>query len=104
MAFARFLDNDGTCSYDTFAIGNNPLSPDAVHPVVMTGTTRLNSETDSLVFFHDPNPEWIVQEVGEGEREGEGGREGGRERCIQLAILKEIAIRRFTDVRNSCFL
>ena len=63
VVFARFTANSEDCPYKTFAIGNNPQSPDAVHPAVMTTTTLLNCHPDSLVFFHDPNPDWINQEV-----------------------------------------
>ena len=38
VSFARFFAP--SCSYETVAIGNNPLNPDAVHPVHMTGTPR----------------------------------------------------------------
>ena len=63
VVFARFTANLEECPYKTFAIGNNPKSPDAVHPAVMTTTTLLNCDTDSLIFFHDPDPQWIKQEV-----------------------------------------
>ena len=65
ITFARFLYNtpSTTCPYNTFAIGNNPLSPDAIHPAILTGTSLLNCDTNSLVFFYDPNPGWITQEV-----------------------------------------
>ena len=63
MVFARFTANSEECLYKISAIGNNPLSPDAVHPIVMTTTTLLNYHPDSLVFFHDPDPDWINQEV-----------------------------------------
>ena len=63
VVFARFTANLEECPYKTFAIGNNPKSPDAVHPAVMTTTTLLNCDTDSLVFFHDPDTQWIKQEV-----------------------------------------
>ena len=43
------------CAYGVYAIGNNPLSPDAVHP--------LHLSTDNLAHYYDPDPEWIVQEV-----------------------------------------
>ena len=62
VSFARFFDEG--CIYASYAVGNNPLSPDAVHPVHMTGTTKFNVSLSSLVFFYEPNIEWIVQEVG----------------------------------------
>ena len=61
VSFARFFDT--SCNYRISAIGNNPLSPDAVHPVHMTGTNKLNVELNSLVFFYEPDLEWITQEV-----------------------------------------
>ena len=61
MAFARFFDSG--CNYNIYAVGNNPLSPDAVHPIHMTETTLFNVEKDSLAFFYKPNVAWIVQEV-----------------------------------------
>ena len=61
VSFARFFDHD--CSYRSFAVGNNPLSPDAVHPMHMTRTTKYNATLNSLVFYYEPNVEWIVQEV-----------------------------------------
>ena len=61
VSFARFFAS--SCSYVTVAIGNNPLSPDAVHPVHMTGTNKFNVELDSLVFLYEPDLEWITQEV-----------------------------------------
>ena len=62
VSFARFFDEG--CVYASYALGNNPLSPDAVHPMHMTGTTKFNVSLSSLVFFYEPNIEWIVQEVG----------------------------------------
>ena len=61
VSFARFFDQD--CSYRSFAVGNNPLSPDAVHPMHMTRTTKYNVSLNSLVFYYEPKVEWIVQEV-----------------------------------------
>lgn len=62
VSFARFT-SDSNCSYGMYAVGNNPLSPDAVHPMQMTGTNKYNVHLDSLAFFYEPNPNWIVQEV-----------------------------------------
>lgn len=62
ISFARF-NIDPTCSYGVFAVGNNPLSPDAVHPLQMTNTSKYNVHLNSLAFFYEPMPEWIVQEV-----------------------------------------
>ena len=42
---------------------NNPLSPDAIHPLHMQHTTKLSVDQNSLVLYYDPNPAWIVQEV-----------------------------------------
>ena len=58
--FARFFNN---CAYNTYAIGNNPQSPDAVHPVNIISTVKLNVQMTSLAFFYDPNPDWVNQEV-----------------------------------------
>ena len=62
MTFASFYTPSG-CKYDVFAVSNNPLSPDAVHPMHMKSSTKINVSFDALVFFHEPNPDWIVQEV-----------------------------------------
>ena len=62
VSFARFA-SDPTCSHGVFAVGNNPLSPDAVHPMQMTGTSKYNVDLNSLAFYYEPKPEWIVQEV-----------------------------------------
>lgn len=62
VSFARF-NNNGDCNYGSYAIGNNPLSPDAVHPVQMRATSKYNVNLDHLAFFYEPNPAWIVQEV-----------------------------------------
>ena len=61
VSFARFFDQG--CGYRGFAVGNNPLSPDAVHPMHMTRTTKYNVSLNSLLFYYEPNVEWIVQEV-----------------------------------------
>ncbi len=61
VSFARFTDSN--CDYNTVAIANNPLSADAVHPIYMTGTNKLNVGMNNLAFFYEPDPEWIVQEV-----------------------------------------
>ncbi len=61
VSFARFTDSG--CDYNTVAIANNPLSADAVHPIYMTGTNKLNVDMNTLAFFYEPDPEWIVQEV-----------------------------------------
>ena len=61
ISFARFFDLG--CDYGIFAVGNNPLSPDAVHPMEMRGTDKISVELTSLVFFYEPDVEWIVQEV-----------------------------------------
>ena len=62
ISFARFTTAPA-CSYGVFAVGNNPLSPDAVHPMQMTGTSKYNVDLNSLAFFYEPDPEWIVQEA-----------------------------------------
>ena len=61
LAFARFFDSG--CSYNIYTVGNNPLSPDGVHPMHMTETTLFNVEKNSLAFFYEPDVAWIVQEV-----------------------------------------
>ena len=64
VTFARFQDTSASgCGYKTAAIGNNPLSPDAVHPLHMEQTNKLSVHQSSLVLFYDPDPAWIVQEV-----------------------------------------
>ena len=60
-SFARFYDQG--CNYRSFAVGNNPQSPDAMHPMLMTMTTKYNVSLSSLVFYYEPDVEWIVQEV-----------------------------------------
>ncbi len=61
VSFARFFETN--CNYNMVAIANNPLSPDAVHPIHMTSTNKLNVDLDHLAFFYEPDPDWIVQEV-----------------------------------------
>ncbi len=61
VSFARFTESN--CNYNTVAIANNPLSPDAVHPIHMTGTNKLNVDLNRLTFFYEPDPAWIVQEA-----------------------------------------
>lgn len=62
IVFARFMSLDN-CMYGAFAVGNNPLSADAVHPLRLASVTKLNVSTDNLAHYYDPDPEWIVQEV-----------------------------------------
>ena len=52
-----------SCSYNVFVIGNNPVSPDAVHPVEMRGTVKVDVPNDNIAHFYPPNEEWINQEV-----------------------------------------
>ena len=61
VSFARFFDEG--CDYNSYAIANNPLSPDAVHPMHMSTTTKYNVSLSALVFYYEPDVEWIVQEV-----------------------------------------
>ena len=61
LTFARFFET--SCNYGTYAIGNNPLSPDAVHPMHMADTAKFNVEKSSLAFFYEPDVAWINQEV-----------------------------------------
>ena len=64
VTFARFQDTSASgCGYKTAAIGNNPLSPDAVHSLHMEQTSKLSVHQSSLVLFYDPDPAWIMQEV-----------------------------------------
>ena len=58
--FARFFNN---CAYSTYAIGNNPESLDAVPPINIIGTTKLNVQLTSLAYFYNPNPAWVNQDV-----------------------------------------
>ncbi len=46
-----------------YATGNNPESPDAVHPLHMTATNKYSVDIDALAFMYEPDPEWRVQEV-----------------------------------------
>ena len=62
VSFARFINNH-SCDYGMFAVGNNPLSPDAVHSMQMVDTTKYSVDMESLAFFYEPDPGWIVQEV-----------------------------------------
>ena len=63
ITFARFFNLTGCSNYGVYAIGNNPLSPDAVHPMQLTDCSRLNTDKQSIAYFYPPDPEWIVQEV-----------------------------------------
>ncbi len=62
VSFARFPSRH-SCSYGIYAIGNNPESPDAVHPLHMTATNKYSVDIDALAFMYEPDPEWRVQEV-----------------------------------------
>ena len=62
VTFARFF-NFTSCSYGVYAIGNNPISPDAVHPMHLAGSTRISTDKASVAFYYPPDPAWIVQEV-----------------------------------------
>ena len=63
VTFARFFNLTDCSNYGVYAIGNNPLSPDAVHPMQLTDSTKLNTDKDSIAFYYPPDPAWIVQEV-----------------------------------------
>lgn len=63
VTFARFFNLSDCSNHGVYAIGNNPLSPDAVHPMQVTGCTRLNTDKESIAYYYPPDPEWIVQEV-----------------------------------------
>ena len=62
VTFARFSPLDG-CNYQPFAITNNPLSPDAVHPTEVRGAVKINVDRAHIAHYYPPNPEWINQEV-----------------------------------------
>ena len=62
LTFANFYTPSG-CEYSVYAVSNNPLSPDAGHPMYMRSSIKVNASFNSLAFFHEPNPNWIVQEV-----------------------------------------
>lgn len=62
ITFAHFIP-PSDCSYSSALICNNPLSPDAVHPLEISGVTKINVTQEGLIHFYDPNPDWIVQEV-----------------------------------------
>lgn len=64
VTFARFFNlTDCSQNYGAYAIGNNPLSPDAVHPMQLSNSTRLNTAKESIAYYYPPDPTWIVQEV-----------------------------------------
>lgn len=63
ITFARFFNLTNCHTYGVYAIGNNPISPDAVHPMQLTGSTRLNTDKQSIAHYYPPDPAWIVQEV-----------------------------------------
>ena len=63
VTFARFFNLTDCDNYGVYAIGNNPLSPDAVHPMQMSCSTRLSTDKESIAYYYPPNPDWIVQEV-----------------------------------------
>ena len=62
MTFVEF-NIPNNCGHKSYLIGNNPLSPDAVHPLQLRNVHKLSVSNDSLVFYYDPDPDWIVQEV-----------------------------------------
>ena len=62
VTFARFFTLDG-CRYQPFAITNNPLSPDAVHPTEVRGAVKIDVDRLNIAHFYDPKLAWINQEV-----------------------------------------
>lgn len=62
LVFAHF-NSTTDCSYTSALISNNPISPDAVHPLELSGVVKFDVSHDNLIHFYDPDPDWIVQEV-----------------------------------------
>ena len=62
ITFAHF-NLPSNCPYSSALISNNPLSPDAVHPLEISSVIKLDVTQESLIKFYDPDPSWIVQEV-----------------------------------------
>ena len=62
VTFAHFAKPQN-CEYNSALISNNPISPDAVHPLDIMGVIKLDVPQENLVHFYDPNPDWINQEV-----------------------------------------
>ncbi len=62
ITFAHFTP-PVDCTYTGALISNNPISPDAVHPLELYSVVKLDTPQNNLVHFYDPNPNWIVQEV-----------------------------------------
>ena len=62
ITFAHFTP-PVNCTYTSTLISNNPISPDAVHPLELEGVVKLDVPQNNLVYFYDPDPNWIVQEV-----------------------------------------
>lgn len=62
VTFAHFTPPTD-CSYSSALVTNNPLSPDAVHPLEINNVIQIDVTHENLVHFYDPDPNWIVQEV-----------------------------------------
>ena len=63
VTFARF-SNYQPCGHNSFVVGNNELSPDAMHPNYFEDTGLIDVDPLRIVHLWPPNPAWIVQEVG----------------------------------------
>ena len=61
--FANFVSESNMCGKKAFAIGNNKLSPDAMHPNYFRLTNLINVLSSRLAHMYPPDPAWIVQEV-----------------------------------------
>jgi plastocyanin len=61
VTFARF-GNYQPCEHDSFAVGNNELSPDAMHPNYFENTKLIDVDPLKIAHLWPPNPAWIVQE------------------------------------------
>eukprot|EP00117_Sycon_ciliatum_P037364 scpid335/ scgid27970/ Fibrocystin-L; Polycystic kidney and hepatic disease 1-like protein 1 len=65
VAFARFYPIPSSfpgCPVGQFAVMNNDLSPDAMHPLHMERTVRLDVGANNLAFMYPPKLGWINQE------------------------------------------
>ena len=58
--FVNFKDRG--CRFSDYSVTNNPASPDAVTPLSIQNTKKIDVDEKSLMFFYPPNPAWIVQE------------------------------------------
>lgn len=62
VTFARFKTYE-RCTHSSYVIGNNQLSPDAMHPNYFRDSGLIEVEPSNVAHLWPPNPAWIVQEV-----------------------------------------